>query len=85
MAGSLKRSAPDQPENITLISALRDSNLPKFLADDALLFKGILGDLFPGVELPVIDYGALQEAISKWNFVLIALQFAVFFYYKSNQ
>lgn len=63
MAGALKRATPDQSEDITLICALRDSNLPKFLADDAVLFKGILGDLFPGVELPVQDYGDLETAI----------------------
>lgn len=63
MAGALKRAAPNQSEDITLISALRDSNLPKFLSDDAVLFKGILSDLFPGIELPAVDYGALQEAI----------------------
>lgn len=39
MAGSLKRANPDKNEDIVLIRALRDSNLPKFLADDALLFK----------------------------------------------
>lgn len=38
MAGSLKRASPDVSEDITLIRALKDSNLPKFLADDALLF-----------------------------------------------
>lgn len=63
MAGALKRASPDQSEDITLICALRDSNLPKFLSDDAVLFKGILGDLFPGVELPAADYGALERAI----------------------
>lgn len=39
MAGSLKRASPDQIEDVVLICALRDSNLPKFLADDALLFQ----------------------------------------------
>ncbi|XP_058822007.1 dynein axonemal heavy chain 6 [Topomyia yanbarensis] len=63
MAGALKRASPDQPENITLICALRDSNLPKFLANDAILFNGILGDLFPGVELPEPERGSLQGAI----------------------
>lgn len=63
MAGALKRASPDQLEDITLICALRDSNLPKFLADDAVLFKGILGDLFPGTELPVQDYGDLEKSI----------------------
>jgi len=31
MAGSLKRENPDIHEDIVLIRALRDSNLPKFL------------------------------------------------------
>ncbi|XP_001850815.2 dynein heavy chain 6, axonemal [Culex quinquefasciatus] len=63
MAGALKRASPNQSEDITLICALRDSNLPKFLANDAILFKGILGDLFPGVELPEPERGNLQTAI----------------------
>ena len=39
MAGSLKRQNPDKAEDVVLIRALRDSNLPKFLAQDALLFQ----------------------------------------------
>lgn len=39
MAGSLKRENPDKSEDVVLIRALRDSNLPKFLSDDALLFQ----------------------------------------------
>uniref|UniRef100_A0A1A9V6M7 AAA+ ATPase domain-containing protein n=1 Tax=Glossina austeni TaxID=7395 RepID=A0A1A9V6M7_GLOAU len=64
MAGALKRAAPDQREDVTLIAALRDSNIPKFLADDATLFLGILGDLFPGVELPISSYPDLERAIA---------------------
>mgnify|MGYP005983426881 CR=1 FL=1 len=63
MAGALKRATPDRNEDVVLICALRDSNLPKFLADDAVLFQGILSDLFPGVELPEQDYGLFQDAI----------------------
>lgn len=63
MAGALKRNNPDKSEDVVLIRALRDSNLPKFLADDAELFAGILSDLFPGVELPEEDYGVLQTAM----------------------
>ncbi|XP_073833430.1 dynein heavy chain at 16F isoform X2 [Musca autumnalis] len=63
MAGSLKRAAPDQREDITLIAALRDSNIPKFLADDAVLFLGILSDLFPGVELPDSSHPQLEESL----------------------
>jgi dynein heavy chain len=39
MAGSLKRENPFINENLVLIRALRDSNLPKFLKDDAVLFQ----------------------------------------------
>ncbi|KAF6207541.1 hypothetical protein GE061_015988 [Apolygus lucorum] len=63
MAGSLKRQNPDKKEDVVLIRALKDSNLPKFLADDVILFWGILGDLFPGVVLPSHDYGEFQKAI----------------------
>ncbi|XP_076263714.1 dynein heavy chain at 16F [Rhynchophorus ferrugineus] len=63
MAGSLKRATPERNEDVVLICALRDSNLPKFLSDDAILFQGILGDLFPGVELPVSDYGIFQDTM----------------------
>ena len=39
MAGALKRQNPDKDEDVVLIRALRDSNLPKFLKDDAVLFQ----------------------------------------------
>ena len=39
MAGALKRQNPDKQEDVVLIRALRDSNLPKFLMQDALLFQ----------------------------------------------
>ena len=63
MAGQLKRSNPDLTEDVVLIRALRDSNVPKFLADDIPLFFAIINDLFPGVEIPNVDYGDLQVAI----------------------
>ncbi|KAH9281795.1 Dynein heavy chain 6, axonemal [Echinococcus granulosus] len=63
MAGSLKRENTDKPENAVLIRALRDSNLPKFLAQDAVLFTAILQDLFPGVEVPEHDYGEFQKVV----------------------
>ncbi|KAK3599709.1 hypothetical protein CHS0354_037182 [Potamilus streckersoni] len=63
MAGQLKRQNPDKNEDVVLIRALRDSNLPKFLKQDAVLFQAILQDLFPGVMIPEHDYGILQEEI----------------------
>lgn len=65
MAGGLKRANPTLNEDITLIRALRDSNLPKFLYDDVPLFTSIIQDLFPGVEIPSVDYGMLQIAIER--------------------
>lgn len=52
MAGNLKRSNPELPESIVLIRAMRDSNIPKFLADDLPLFSALIEDLFPGIEIP---------------------------------
>lgn len=63
MAGGLKRGHPDTPEDLVLIRALRDSNLPKFLAFDIPLFFAIIADLFPGVMVPSNDYGEFQTVM----------------------
>jgi len=63
MAGGLKRGNPELSEDVVLIRALRDSNLPKFLSQDVPLFFGILADLFPGVQVPYQDMGDLQGTI----------------------
>ena len=63
MAGQLRRQDANTPENIVLIRAMRDSNVPKFLEHDLPLFEGIVKDLFPGVDVPFIDYGKLQISI----------------------
>jgi hypothetical protein len=39
LAGSLKRDNPILNENVVLMQALCDSNLPKFLAEDSVLFQ----------------------------------------------
>ena len=62
MAGSLRRKEKS-PENIILIRAMRDSNIPKFLEDDLPLFEGIVTDLFPGVDVPFINYGRVKDKI----------------------
>ena len=63
MAGSLRRQDGNVPENIVLIRAMRDSNVPKFLEHDLPLFEGIVSDLFPGVDVPFVNYGKLQDFI----------------------
>lgn len=39
MAGFLRRENPIVEENSILFKVLKDSNLPKFLKDDAVLFQ----------------------------------------------
>ena len=38
-------------------------NAPKFVQEDSDLFRLLLTDLFPGLELNQADYGKLQEMI----------------------
>ena len=45
MAGELKRGAPELPEDVVLMRALRDMNLPKFVFEDVPLFLGLIGTL----------------------------------------
>ena len=57
MAGALKRGNPNLNEDIVLIRALRDSNLPKFLKQDAELFRVSLASCkenqdSPGFRIP---------------------------------
>jgi dynein heavy chain len=63
MAGALKRAEPDLNEDIVLVRAMRDSNIPKFLPDDLPLFSALIQDLFPGLSIPDTDYGELDTAI----------------------
>ena len=64
-AGLNKRENPTGDEDILLLRALRDSNVPKFLRDDISLFEGIISDLFPGTKLPQTDYGAVMTSLKK--------------------
>ena len=63
LAGSLKKRQPGLSEDVLLIRAMRDANVPKFLYDDLQLFLQLVQDLFPGAILPESDYGALTEGL----------------------
>ena len=41
--------------------AINDMNAPKWVSQDVPIYDALLGDIFPGLELPVPDYGALEE------------------------
>lgn len=51
MAGALKRGSPLIAEDLVLMRALKDMNMPKFVHEDVSLFRGLLEDLFPGMEI----------------------------------
>ena len=63
MAGNLKRMNPDLDEDVVLIRAMRDSNVPKFLAHDLPLFSALIQDLFPGVQIPEANFEELENQI----------------------
>uniref|UniRef100_A0A668AEI7 Dynein axonemal heavy chain 17 n=1 Tax=Myripristis murdjan TaxID=586833 RepID=A0A668AEI7_9TELE len=52
VAGSLKRGDPGRAEDQVLMRALRDFNIPKIVTDDMPVFMGLIGDLFPALDVP---------------------------------
>ncbi|CAL7939586.1 unnamed protein product [Xylocopa violacea] len=65
MAGQLKRASGDLAEDVLLMRALRDMNLPKFIFDDVPLFLGLIADLFPGLDCPRVHYPDFDEAVKR--------------------
>ena len=47
------------PQQVLLL-AMKDMNLAKLTAADLPLFNGITSDLFPGVDVPQLDYGIVS-------------------------
>ena len=63
MAGGLKRESPEFDESTILMRALRDMNMPKFIFADVPLFRGLIGDLFPGLDCPRVRYASFNDAV----------------------
>ncbi|XP_066451266.1 dynein axonemal heavy chain 14 isoform X2 [Eleutherodactylus coqui] len=57
------RLSPEK-EMLIIISALKEANLPKFLAEDVILFENIMADLFPGVNLQKANTEKIEKAVS---------------------
>jgi dynein heavy chain len=63
LAGGLKRENEGMPEDVVLMRALRDMNIPKFIFEDVPLFRGLISDLFPGLECPRESFVQLKDAL----------------------
>ncbi|XP_077456872.1 dynein axonemal heavy chain 10-like [Stigmatopora argus] len=78
MAGELKRGSPDIAEDLLLMRALRDMNLPKFVLEDVPLFLGLISDLFPKLECPRVGYpnftDAVEEVLEENKYILLPIQ-----------
>jgi len=70
-AGRVKRERPDCDEFTVMIKAIRDMNLPKFIAEDVVLFDNLFIDLFPGCDEPENDCDdlliAIEDSLKKKN------------------
>ena len=64
-SGRIKRTQPDTDEVVVIVKAIRDMNLPKFIAEDVILFDNLFLDLFPDFEEPANNNDELQIAIEE--------------------
>ena len=64
VAGGFKRLEPNLPEQDLLMRALRDFNIPKIVREDEVVFFGLLGDLFPGINPPRKVNPALEDYVT---------------------
>ncbi|MEQ2248781.1 Dynein heavy chain 2, axonemal, partial [Ilyodon furcidens] len=56
-AGKKRRLSPSIVDEEILLMAMKDMNIAKLTSADLPLFNGIIQDLFPAVDTPVIEYG----------------------------
>ncbi|KAL3313636.1 Dynein heavy chain 2, axonemal [Cichlidogyrus casuarinus] len=64
-AGRKRRANPHMNDEEIILLSMNDMNLAKLTKNDLPLFKGIVSDLFPGTEIPSIDYSKFNNAFKK--------------------
>ncbi|CAF3746445.1 unnamed protein product [Rotaria socialis] len=71
-AGEIKRThvrdsnlTDEQSEEAIMLQALIESNIPKLLKEDTVLFLGILCDLFPQADKELAEHGHIRHAIKR--------------------
>ena len=52
---NMESESLEEEESHLIINAVKDANIPKFVAEDLPLFTRILADLFPGMDPPAPD------------------------------
>eukprot|EP01042_Synura_sphagnicola_P000006 gene6-7_t len=63
-AGQIKRNRLNDPEEVLLMSTLRDMNLSKLVAQDVPLFLSLISDLFPSLGMPSgVTHFELKKAL----------------------
>ena len=61
-------------EAVVLIMAMHNSNMPKFLIEDAALFTAIVSDLFPATAVPEhVSTGPSYSCLPIFTILLVAL------------
>lgn len=65
-------------QDVVLMRALRDMNLPKFVFEDVPLFLGLISDLFPGLDCPRVRYpdfnDAVEQVLEETGFIVLPVQ-----------
>lgn len=56
-----------------LMRALRDFNLPKIVTDDVTIIMGLIGDLFPALDVPRKRDMDFEECVKKSVLVIVVI------------